>query len=107
MDRRTHVYTFVLSGFDRGHTVCQFCYPLHTVHGRACASGRLWLRFARAVRHLVLHDAAHPWTALAVPGAGTSPFLEIGRASCRERVCQSVLISVVAEPLKKKKNIRE
>src|SRR3546814_20710580 len=25
---------------------------------------------------------------------------EIGRASCRERVCQSVLISVVAVPLK-------
>src|SRR3546814_18338213 len=28
---------------------------------------------------------------------------QIGRASCRERVCQSVKISVVAEPLKKKK----
>src|SRR3546814_15318410 len=29
---------------------------------------------------------------------------EIGRASCRERVCQYVSISVVAVPLKKKKN---
>src|SRR3546814_17211546 len=29
--------------------------------------------------------------------------LEIGRASCRDRVCQSVLISVVAVSLKKKK----
>src|SRR3546814_12076234 len=29
---------------------------------------------------------------------------EIGRASCRERVCQYVLISGVAVPLKKKKN---
>src|SRR3546814_11567402 len=29
--------------------------------------------------------------------------LEIGRASCRERVCQYVLISVVAVSLKKKK----
>src|SRR3546814_20005317 len=31
--------------------------------------------------------------------------LEIGRASCRERVCQSVSISVVALSLKKKKYI--
>src|SRR3546814_18870820 len=30
--------------------------------------------------------------------------LKIGRASCRERVCQYVLISVVAVSLKKKKN---
>src|SRR3546814_20813562 len=29
---------------------------------------------------------------------------QIGRASCRERVCQSVSISVVAVSLKKKKN---
>src|SRR3546814_17952933 len=29
---------------------------------------------------------------------------EIGRASCRERGCQDVLLSVVAVPLKKKKN---
>src|SRR3546814_13476118 len=31
------------------------------------------------------------------------PLVEIGRASCRERVCQTVLISVVAVSLKKKK----
>src|SRR3546814_17797348 len=31
------------------------------------------------------------------------PLQEIGRASCRERVCQSVSISVVAVTLKKKK----
>src|SRR3546814_18119593 len=31
---------------------------------------------------------------------------KIGRASCRERVCQSVWISVVAVPFKKKKKIR-
>src|SRR3546814_19715369 len=30
--------------------------------------------------------------------------VEIGRASCRERVCQYVLISVVAVSLKKKQN---
>src|SRR3546814_13767839 len=32
----------------------------------------------------------------------THQFFEIGRASCRERVCQYVMISVVAVPLKKK-----
>src|SRR3546814_12845914 len=32
------------------------------------------------------------------------PVRQIGRASCRERVCQSVLMSVVAVSLKKQKN---
>src|SRR3546814_16561062 len=31
---------------------------------------------------------------------------EIGRASCRERVCQSVEISVVAVPVTEKENLR-
>src|SRR3546814_21090704 len=34
--------------------------------------------------------------------SSSSIFLEIGRASCRERVCQYVSISVVAVSLKKK-----
>src|SRR3546814_18257368 len=33
--------------------------------------------------------------------------LEIGNASCRERVCQYVSISVVAESLKKKQNKKQ
>src|SRR3546814_16405782 len=36
-------------------------------------------------------------------GGRTVHIYEIGRASCRERVCQQVLISVVAVKLKKKK----
>src|SRR3546814_11577654 len=36
--------------------------------------------------------------------AGQPPVEEIGRASCRESVCQYVLISVVAASLKKKTN---
>src|SRR3546814_14490743 len=43
-----------------------------------------------------------PWSA----GGGTDAtgrIIEIGRASCRERVCQYVYISVVAVSLKKKK----
>src|SRR3546814_16308706 len=42
------------------------------------------------------------------PGAGHRPqpaHTQIGRASCRERVCQYVSISVVAVSLKKKTNI--
>src|SRR3546814_17014593 len=37
------------------------------------------------------------------PAALLSNIGQIGRASCRERVCQSVWISVVVVPLKKKK----
>src|SRR3546814_11637812 len=42
--------------------------------------------------------------AMRQPGSTIKPFVyaEIGRASCRESVSQSVSISVVAEPLKKK-----
>src|SRR3546814_18570685 len=38
-------------------------------------------------------------------GAGLLGWIEIGRASCRERVCQYVSISVVAVTLKKKSNM--
>src|SRR3546814_14413625 len=38
-----------------------------------------------------------------VPGIGPIDTDEIGRATCRERVCQYVLISVVTVSLKKKK----
>src|SRR3546814_12602340 len=37
-------------------------------------------------------------------GGILGPVLEIGRASCRERVCQYVSLSVVAVSLKKKTN---
>src|SRR3546814_13160659 len=40
--------------------------------------------------------------AMAAPVAVEHAPLQIGRASCRERVCQYVSISVVAVPLKKK-----
>src|SRR3546814_13289574 len=36
--------------------------------------------------------------------AGSARLDEIGRASCRDRVCQYVLVSVVAVALKTKKN---
>src|SRR3546814_20998596 len=38
-----------------------------------------------------------------LPDIGIDAVKEIGRASCRERVCQYVYISRVAVPLKKKK----
>src|SRR3546814_5298605 len=54
------------------------------VHGDAPISkSGAATRSSRASRHYILH-------------------LEIGRASCRERVCQYVSISVVAVSLKKK-----
>src|SRR3546814_20804667 len=41
------------------------------------------------------------WIGCAVPGLSIEDFEEIGRASCGERVCQYVWISVVAGLLKK------
>src|SRR3546814_14954162 len=44
-----------------------------------------------------------PWKAIARSGAAAADSRKIGSASCRERVCQYVSISVVAVPFKKKK----
>src|SRR3546814_19791437 len=48
-------------------------------------------------------DTASLWRSSDLGLITTSGLREIGRASCRERVCQNVYISVVAVPLKKKK----
>src|SRR3546814_16188819 len=45
---------------------------------------------------IAVHETCLSWVSFLVPGE------KIGRASCRERVCQYVSISVVAGSLKKK-----
>src|SRR3546814_11006813 len=45
---------------------------------------------------------ANPADLIEAAGAGAAPGDKIGRASCRDRVCQYVSISVVAVSLKKK-----
>src|SRR3546814_18960601 len=60
-----------------------------------------------SVRELELgeeHDGIIELPADAPVGAGFAQWREIGRASCRESVCQYGLISVVAGSLKKKQN---
>src|SRR3546814_18774101 len=64
-----------------------------------------WSHFNGQSHVVLMGDAAH--TAHFAIGSGTKlaidDAIEIGRASCRERVCQYVLISVVAVSLEKKK----
>src|SRR3546814_18778136 len=43
------------------------------------------------------------WTTLGFVLGGRLGYVQIGRASCRERVCQYVLVWVFGVPLKKKK----
>src|SRR3546814_21106563 len=51
------------------------------------------------------HDQPRPYTiGRRAPCPQACPSQELGRASCRERVCQYVSISVVAVSLKKKKH---
>src|SRR3546814_19049595 len=60
--------------------------------------------YARAAGEFLAWVAARGITSLA--GLQTLPvaaWIEIGRASCRERVCQYVSISVVSGDVKKKK----
>src|SRR3546814_18669319 len=49
--------------------------------------------------------ADHPGNAGTLSGRDTGQSTEIGRASCRDRVCQYVWISVVAVSLKKKRKL--
>src|SRR3546814_12446451 len=52
------------------------------------------------------HAAAEGKTAMEIEPSGKEADEEIGRAACRERVCQYVSISGVAVSLKKKKDKR-
>src|SRR3546814_9373083 len=61
--------------------------------------------FSSDIERIIVDDAqaaqrARDFLAVASPRAGSN--VEIGRASCRARVCQYVSISVVAVSLKKK-----
>src|SRR3546814_14276254 len=65
---------------------------------------------AAALEQTIATGEAHYWSRSRQEvwhKGGTSGTVqkEIGRASCRERVCQYVSISVVAVSLKKKKNV--
>src|SRR3546814_15050362 len=84
LEHRVETLAFVYGGFDQ---------YLRLVERQ---------RAARAQQRAVAeqHDAAgRPEFEMAEPKL----FVEIGRASCRERVCQYVEISVVAVSLKKKR----
>src|SRR3546814_15665740 len=74
------------------------------LHRFSREGGQVMLRYGLAALGLVALSAGiafhQPATA-----AGESPKIKIGRASCRERVCQYVLISVVARSLNKNKHI--
>src|SRR3546814_18263272 len=77
------------------------------------ALSRLKFPFAGSLGTMIFVTYLVPQTLLFIPLAdiirnfhiGDSPWalIQIGRASCRERVCQYVSISVVAVSLKKKK----
>src|SRR3546814_13511071 len=60
-----------------------------------------------------LPEGENPYAGLEISRNAPCPcgsgrkYQQIGRASCRERVCQYVYISVVAVSLKKKKNKRQ
>src|SRR3546814_11232482 len=90
---------------DWSSDVCSSDLPCRTWHALGHQRGsttrvqRWRLRSARRPFH-----AGHPGEDSALPHRprGALTCLQIGRASCRERVCQYVYISVVAGSLKKK-----
>src|SRR3546814_12884390 len=66
-----------------------------TADRKPVKNAELWQELVRAAAR---HKVTWQW----VKGHAGHPENEIGRASCRERVCQYVSISVVAVSLKKK-----
>src|SRR3546814_19392778 len=92
------------SGFDMRYADKLF-EPFQRLHGPEQAGGNgLGLAIVRCVAE---RHGGRVW-AQSEPGAG-SPFfvaLQIGRAACRESVCQYVWSSVVAVSLKQNTNNR-
>src|SRR3546814_17033446 len=76
---------------------CWFEPTFHKHHGNLCNSLMI-----HAEGPFYDHHAFRPWRLQALAFKAVRN-LEIGRTSCRERVCQYVLISVVGGYLKKKK----
>src|SRR3546814_13772042 len=90
------------SHYDLPVTCCDFCIILRThVHEQhpGCDQARLQPPIASRPLQgdLDIVNVTLPYIAMAV-----NISIKIGRASCRERVCQYVSISVVAVSLKKK-----
>src|SRR3546814_20538059 len=78
-----------------GEPTCQFLVETRLID--ACVAA-----------HVVARPVRLQTKTLGKAGLGTGTVgHEIGRASCRERVCQYVLISVVAVSLKKKKKNKD
>src|SRR3546814_19503418 len=77
----------------------------------ACLPGRMVVEIGREPlqearhakqRHRAREDEEAALEVLAEQAAAQGARLKLGRASCRERVCQYVSISVVADPVQKK-----
>src|SRR3546814_19623995 len=84
----------------------------HRQHSRSSPCGRDWHRPTESSTSSIIqnHPAAMGGRSLTGPPffvAARKFVEEIGRASCRERVCQYVSISVVAVTLKKKNNTKK
>src|SRR3546814_19635621 len=65
--------------------------------------GRSLGRMAKLLGHRIAATGSDSYGKHLWRGSTTRGLAEIGRASCRERVCQYVWISMVAGALKKKK----
>src|SRR3546814_19090479 len=76
----------------------------HLIIGGGMANTFLAARGVDVGKSLCEHDLVDTANAIfeAADAAGCTIHLQIGRASCRERVCPYVLISVVAVSLKNK-----
>src|SRR3546814_16639470 len=88
--------------------ICRFCDTeiCRIVHRKRMILPLIAMLVFGAIRHVVLPLAASnhylAQDAISVPGwVSQLIFSEIGRASCRERVCTFVYISVVAVSIKK------
>src|SRR3546814_14990138 len=88
------------SDLDHGWTTADDLTPLlqeiHDQYGKGTDNSVSW-------SNPPSRNAVYRWVIANQDGSYTGP---IGRAACRERVCQYVLISVVAVSLKNKLNTR-
>src|SRR3546814_12042477 len=99
MTKQTHIAEPPATKFLRRHRIAFEEYPYDYVdHGGAMEAARQLGLDAHAVaKTLIMEDeTTHPLIVLMHGDHDVSTKNPIGRASCRERVCQYVLLSVVA-----------
>src|SRR3546814_8261047 len=99
---KSHNHGVLAAGHDTATTSCPRCTLDHATVERLCDQGGLVMPTGKPGAVLMFHGNLMHGSAGNITPYPRKIVYQIGRASCRERACQYVWISVVDVSLKKK-----